>query len=217
MCPVLEAGDHRAHHRSLDAADHQAREEAGSLETVGEVVSVEGDDAAHSDAEVDGRRQRKRRAHGLTGQREVGEAEVLDHPNDRCSQGRFLITGAGDDVRPAHPREVERVDRERVGELRNDELEVVQLRAHRVQQDQGWAASDAQVADARSAAQHDVADLPVFAPRLRVCVLRVVNLARPVQVAAFACRGHLTAPGFKDRSRGDVVAEMGRSPRRRRR
>ena len=49
--PVLEALDW-AHHRSLDASCHQAREEAGPLDTVGEVVGVEGDDAAYSIAEV---------------------------------------------------------------------------------------------------------------------------------------------------------------------
>ena len=62
------------------------------------------------------------------------------------------------------PGEVDRVNRERVRELRDDELEVVELRAHRVHQEQGWAAADAQVADSATAAQHDVANLPVRAP-----------------------------------------------------
>ena len=67
----------------LPATD--SREDTGSLETVGEVVGVEGDDAPHSVAEVDGRRQRDCRANGLTRQRELGEVEFLDDPDDRCS------------------------------------------------------------------------------------------------------------------------------------
>jgi hypothetical protein len=45
---VIEAGDDRATHRSADASHHHAREQIGSLDAVGEVVGVEGDDAAHS-------------------------------------------------------------------------------------------------------------------------------------------------------------------------
>ena len=78
--PVLEAGDDRADHRSLDASRHQAGDATRSLEAAGEVVGVEGDDAAHALAEVDGRRQRDRRADGLTRQREVGKVELLDDP-----------------------------------------------------------------------------------------------------------------------------------------
>ena len=74
--PVLEAGYSRADQRSLDASRHHAREETGSLDTVGEVVGVEGDDAAHSVAQVDGGRQREGRAHRFTGQREIGEVEL---------------------------------------------------------------------------------------------------------------------------------------------
>ena len=186
-------------------AHHQAREEARSLEAAREVVGVEGDDAAHALAEIDGRRERECRAHRLTGEREVGEVEVLDQPDDRCSQGRFLVVGAGDDVRPAHAREVDRVHRERVRELWDDELEVVELRADRVHQEQRWPAADAQVTDARAAAQHDMANLPVFAPPLRVSVLRV--LARRVQIAEFVLRrrDHLaveTGLGGGDSRRG---------------
>jgi hypothetical protein len=133
--------------------------------------------AAHSLSEVDGHRQRQGRAHRLPRQREVGQVELLDDPDDRGSQRRLLVAGAGGDVRPAHAREVDRVDRERVGDLRDDELEVVELCAHRVHQDQGLATADAQVADARAAAQHDVADLPAFAPCLRVVVRRFVDSA----------------------------------------
>jgi hypothetical protein len=88
-----------------------------------------------------------------------------------------------------------------VGDLRDDQLEVVELGAYRVHQEQGWPAADAQVADASAAAQRDVADLPALAPRLRVLVLRVVDVAGPVDVAEFVRRGHDIAPWFKDRSR----------------
>jgi hypothetical protein len=133
--PVLEPGDHRADYRSLDASRDQAREETGSLDAVGEVVGVEGDDAAQAAAEVDGGRQCQRRAHRLARQREVGEVELFDDSDDRGSQRGFLVAGAGDDVGPAHARAVDRVDREGVADLRDHELEVVELRAHRVHQD----------------------------------------------------------------------------------
>jgi hypothetical protein len=51
------------------------------------------------------------------------------------------------------------------------------LRAHPVNQQEGWAAADAQVANANAATQHHVADLPVFAPCLRVVVRRFVGSA----------------------------------------
>jgi hypothetical protein len=74
-------------------------------------------------------------------------------------------------------REVDRVDGKPVRDLPDDELEVVELRTHRVHQEQGWAAADAQVADARAAAQHDVAALPAFAPCLCVVMRRLLGSA----------------------------------------
>jgi hypothetical protein len=183
--PVLEAGDNRAHCRSLDASDHHAREGTCSLETAGVVVGVERDDAAYSLAEVDGRRQRERRTQGLSRQREVGEVEFIDDPDDRGAQRRFLVAGAGDDVRPAHAGKVDCVDRERVADLRDDPLEVVELRTHGVHQDQGRAASDAQVADARATAQRDVTNLPALAPRLGVAASCLVLVSRSAGFSEF--------------------------------
>ena len=134
MCLLSKPGHDRARYRCLDASRHQAREETGSLDAVGEVVGVDGDDTAHAAAEVDGDGQRQRRAHRLARQREVGEVELFDNPDDRGSQRGFLVAGAGDDVGPAHAREVDRIDRERIGDSRDDELEVVELRAHRMHQ-----------------------------------------------------------------------------------
>jgi hypothetical protein len=51
------------------------------------------------------------------------------------------------------------------------------LPTHRVHQEQGWAAADAQAADARAAAQHDVAALRAFAPCLCVVVRRLLGSA----------------------------------------
>jgi hypothetical protein len=92
--PVLEAGDDRANYRSLDASRDQAREKTGSFDAVGEVVGVEGDDAAHAVAELDRRRQRQRRAHRLARERELGEVEFLDDPDHRRAQRRLFVAGA---------------------------------------------------------------------------------------------------------------------------
>jgi hypothetical protein len=90
-------------------------------------------------------------------------------------------------------REVDRVDGKPVRDLPDDELEVVELRTHRVHQEQGWAAADAQVADARAAAQHDVAALPAFASRLGVDVGSLVLVSHAGQLAEIVCRGHVIA------------------------
>jgi hypothetical protein len=72
---------------------------------------------AHAVAEADGHPQRERRAHRLTGQREIGEVELLDDPDDRGTQRGFLVAGARDDLGPAHAREVDRVDGKPVRDL----------------------------------------------------------------------------------------------------
>jgi hypothetical protein len=49
---VLQAAEDRPPHRKTDVSHDQPRENIRSLDAVGEVVGVEGDDAAHSVAEV---------------------------------------------------------------------------------------------------------------------------------------------------------------------
>jgi hypothetical protein len=97
-----------------------------------EVIGVDRNDLAHSVAEIHGRRQGECGAHGFARQREVGQVEILDDPDDRGAQRRLLVVGARDDVGPSYAGEVDRVDREPVGDQRDDALEVVELRTHRV-------------------------------------------------------------------------------------
>ena len=76
---------------------------------------------------------------------------------------------------------------ERVGDPRDDALEVVELRANGVHQEQGWAGAYAEVSDAGAAAQRDVADLPALAPRLGVvvrCFVLVLHRLQPLRPVA---------------------------------
>jgi hypothetical protein len=70
-----------------------------------------------------------------------------------------------------------------VRDPRDDELEVVELRAHRVHQDQRWAAAAAEVPDATAVAQLDLADLPAIAPRLGVVVRCLVVVSHRLKLS----------------------------------
>src|SRR5207249_9712600 len=77
------------------------------------------------------------------------------------------------DVGPAHAGHVDRVDRAGVGDLRDHELEVIELGADRVQQDQRLRAGTLlQVPQTRPVAELGVLDLPRRGPCPGVVAVR---------------------------------------------
>src|SRR5213080_4926988 len=83
------------------------------------------------------------------------------------------VARARHDVGPAHAGHVDRVNREGVGDLRDYELEVIELGADRVQQDQRRrTGTRLQVPQARPVAELGVLDLPRRGPRPGVVAVR---------------------------------------------
>jgi hypothetical protein len=99
--------------------------------------------------------------------RQVGQVQPLYYSYDGGPKGGLLVAGAWDDVGPAHAGQVDGIDRERIGDPRDDQLEVVELRPHDVQQRQGRTASGPQVAHP-AVRELNVADLAVRTPGLGV-------------------------------------------------
>lgn len=71
----LYPGDHRAHSRREDTADHHTGEETGPGDSTPEVVGVHRDDAPYSLRQIGCGGQGEHRPHGLTDQRHVLEVE----------------------------------------------------------------------------------------------------------------------------------------------
>src|SRR5213080_3713129 len=83
------------------------------------------------------------------------------------------VARARRDVRPAHAGHVDRVNGEGVGDLRDRELEVIELGADRVQQDQcRRAGTRLQVPQTRPVAELGVLDLPRRGPCPGVVAVR---------------------------------------------
>src|SRR4029453_4287773 len=92
---------------------------------------------------------------------------------DGPAERRFGIARSRCDVRPTHAWEIDRVDRESVSDTGNDELEVIKLRSHRVQQDQRWTGTRLQVPQARPVGKHGVLDLARPSPGAGVVAVRL--------------------------------------------
>ena len=167
--PVLHRGEHGPENGHPDAADDEAGEQVAALQPARIVITVERDHAAHPVLEVDGRLQRERAAKRFPGQGDVVQVEAGDELDHRGPQARLFVVGTGHDVRPAHTWQVHRVDGERVPQLRDDAVEVVQLRANGMHQHQHGAAACGEVPQARTVGSGEVRNSAVaVGPCVRV-------------------------------------------------
>ena len=89
------------------------------------------------------------------------EVPCGDELDNRTTKRRLGVARVRPDLRPAHPGKVDGIDRDCMLDLRNHELEVIQLRADRVQKEEvGPADSGLQVPQACSIPECRVPEAP---------------------------------------------------------
>jgi hypothetical protein len=125
----------------------------------GVVVRVEGDDTSHPVLKLGEGGQRDRRAHRLARQSDIVDVEHRDELDECAAERRLGVTRARPDVGPAHSGQVDSVDGEGLQNPRDHQLEVIELRADRVQQDQRRPGTRPQVPQARPVGECGVLDL----------------------------------------------------------
>ena len=131
--PVFRSRHERPDSREASPGDVDGRHRIRPSDTRRVVIGVDGNDVSHATVELRRSGQRNRRAHRFPCERDVREIERLHELDDGTPQRMLRVIRARCDVRPTHAGKVDRMDGKGIGELRDHELEVIELRANGVQ------------------------------------------------------------------------------------